>query len=86
MVEIYKTTDGKVKGKWCHFQKEDFIRHGLSKYYWKPVGEFDPEEIKDVVVKILDKEGFVFYDKIEYKYNTYFGKLTEFAVNYFHIK
>lgn len=86
MVKEYKTTAHRAKGKWCHFEKEDFIKHGLLKYYWTPVGKFNPEELKDIIIGVLKKEGFVFFDGyVDYKYETYFGKLKEFAVNYHHI-
>lgn len=85
MVQEFKTTKHRVKGKWCHFQKEDFEKHGLLKYYWKSVGTFDPEEIRDIIVEILKKQGFVFFEVIDYKYITNFGKLKEFAVNFHHI-
>jgi len=85
MVEIYKTVDSKIKGKLCHFQKEDFVRHGLGEFFWKPVVSIDFELLKEKVKEILQKEGFVFYDTQEYKYVSHFGKLHEFAIQFWHI-
>lgn len=85
MVQTFKTTKHRAKGKWCHFQKEDFVRHGLIDYYWKDIKEVDVMKLKETVVDILKKEGFVFFEIIDYKYITNFGKLKEFAVNYHHI-
>lgn len=75
------------RGKFCYFQKENFYRHGLSAYYWKHITSIDQEELKDKMVEILKKEGFVFFENepVEYKAITKFGKLIEFAVNFRHI-
>lgn len=86
MVSGYKTSKGKTKGKWCHFEKEDFKRHGLEDYYWKQPDQTDIMTLKERVVDILESEGFVFFGEIEHQVITHFGKLHEFAVNYFHIK
>jgi uncharacterized protein YdcH (DUF465 family) len=85
MVKIYKTTIHRAKGKWCHFEKKDFERHGLLDYYWRRVEDIDVNELKEKIVDILKKEGFEFFDVIDTKYITHFGKLAEFAVNYWHI-
>lgn len=75
------------RGKFCYFQKEDFYRHNLHPYYWKHISDINQEELRDKIVNILKKEGFVFFENepIEYKVITRFGKLIEFAVNFRHI-
>lgn len=84
MVEI-KITEGKSKGKFCHFEKKDFIRHKLDHYY-KPIDEVDLIELRDTIKGILLDEGFVFYeDSLEYKYRNHKGNLVEFAIQFFHI-
>lgn len=86
VVQEYRTTDHKIKGKLCHFGKEEFIRHNLTNYYWKKIDDINIEELKDKIVFILKKEGFVFFPKIDYKYITHFGNLTDFAVNFKYIE
>ncbi len=86
MVKEFRiTTRPRIKGKLCHFQKEDFIRHGLTNYYWQKIEDINIEELRDKMVNILKSEGFVFYDDVNYKYITHYGKLFEFAVNFKHI-
>lgn len=85
MVEIVRSYSKRTKGKFCHFQKDDFYRHNLHKYYWVFKEEVNLEELKDKVVEILKKEGFVFYDTIEYKAKFKFNCLHEFAVQFHHI-
>lgn len=87
VVEIDKVADkAKTKGKWCHFEKKDFERHGLMDYYWKNIKDVNPSELKEKIVTILKSEGFIFFPDIEYKVITKFGNLTEVAVNFWHIE
>ena len=85
MVEIVRSYPKKVKGKFCHFQKDDFFRHNLGQYYWKNKDDIDLDELKGKIVPILKSEGFVFFDTIEYKAKFKFGCLVEFAIQYWHI-
>ena len=86
MVKEFRISDRfRMKGKLCHFQEKDFERHELTDYFKKKIEDIDTEELKDKIVNILKSEGFVFYDEINYKYFTYYGKLIEFAVNFKHI-
>ena len=85
MVEIIRSYPKKVKGKFCHFQKDDFFRHNLGQYYWMNKDNIDLEELKGKIVPILKSDGFVFFDTIEYKAKFKFGCLVEFAVQYWHI-
>lgn len=85
MVQEYRTTNYRIKGKLCHFGKNEFFKHKLEDYYWKKIEEVNLEELKTKIVNLLKKEGFVFFNEIEYKYVTQFGKLADFAVNFHHI-
>ena len=87
MVESNKDIKRKVKGKFCHFQKKEFIQHNLMDFYFKKIESINLEDLRDKIKGILEKEGFVFYeDSLEYKYRTYAEKLIEFAIQYHHIK
>lgn len=34
------------RGKFCIFDKNEFYRHGLSDYYYKPIDKIDLEELR----------------------------------------
>lgn len=75
-------------GKFCIFDKNEFYRHGLSGYYYKPIDKIDLEELKNKIKSILLLEKFVFFDEedIVYKYKTKGNKLIEFSINFRHIQ
>ena len=41
------------RGKFCIFDKNEFYRHGLSDYYYKPIDKIDLEELKNKIKSIL---------------------------------
>ena len=86
MVETYRTTQtDKTKGKWCHFCKHDFTSHGLDWFYWEDINNINFDVLKDIVVDVLQKVRFVFFDDLEYQYVSKFGRLSEFSVYFHHI-
>lgn len=85
MVTTVRSKLKRIPGKLCHFQKEDFFRHGLGEWYNKPEKEVNLEELKELIVNILKKEKFVFFEDIEYSAEFKTGKLKEFCVNFHHI-
>lgn len=88
MVKIYKTNNSgknRLKGRWNEFHKEDFERHNLKEYFYKPIESIQLEQLYDKLIAIMKKENFAFYEEIEVKPFTKFGKLHEVWINFSHI-
>jgi len=43
-------------------------------------------KLKEHLITVLTKQGFVFFDTTLYRYRYHKGKLVEFGINYFNIK
>lgn len=85
MVEIVRSTPKRFRGKLCHFTKEDFKRHELLDYYWKEKDNINIQELLEKLTTIMQEEGFVFFNTVDYKLKYKFGCLHEVAIQYHHI-
>lgn len=79
-----------ARGKINWFSHEQLKKHApelLDKINNKTTN--DPSlfiQLKEHLIGVLKKQGFVFFDETLYRYRYHKGKLVEFGINFHHIK